>query len=120
MPTKTKKQKVGNLPKPAPREQTEEFNDFIKAADIGAEGETGVLEFSGNVRGPEDSEFGERIIAEVRYGRKTYDFSVKTNNANYRLLYERFGANTAKWRGKVNVVIKHFRANDYIAVMRQQ
>lgn len=110
----------GKLPAPAPREQSEEFNDFIKASDIGGEGTTAVLEFTGNVRGPEDSEFGERIIAEVKYNRKTWDFSVKTNNANYRLLHDRFGADGAKWRGKVNVVVKHFRANDYIAITRNQ
>jgi hypothetical protein len=112
------KAQKGKLPAPAPREQSEEFNEFLKASDIGPEGTEAQIDFTGNVRGPEDSEFGERIICEVRYQKKLYDFSVKTNNANYRLLHSRFGADGSKWRGKVGVIIKHFRNNDYIAVTR--
>lgn len=110
----------GALPEPAAREGSTDYNDFLKADVIGPEGTDAQIVFTGNVRGPEDSEFGERIIAEVTYKRKSYDFSIKTDSANYRLLFDRFGRNTAKWRGPVNVTIKHFANNDYVAVVRNQ
>lgn len=110
----------GRLPTPAASEQSADFNAFLKAADIGNIGATAKLLLTGEVRGPQEGSFGEEIVVEVKHGRGVFDWSVKTDSVNYRMMFERFGANVAKWRGKsVPVIVKMSRQNNpYIAVER--
>lgn len=120
-----KKEKVsrgrgGKLPKPVASENTD-FNQFLKADDIGKLGATAKLLLTGEIRGPQDGTYGEEIICEVKLGRSVFDWSVRTDGVNYRMLYERFGANVATWKGKtVPVTVKMSRQkNLFIAIDRQ-
>jgi len=111
-------QRRGGIPAPAQSDRTSEYNPFIKAADIGGIDDTAVLTLTGKVR-VGDSGFGEQMICEVKYNRETYDWGFKVNGANHRILFKRFGSNESKWRGAVNVTIKEFNGNPYIAADRE-
>ena len=119
MATKTpvkKKIRAGEIPAPDASQNTD-FNTFLKADDIGKLGAEASLVLTGETR-IVDGAFGEQIVCEVKYGREVYDWPVKVNSPNHRLLFERFGAKMAKWRGPVKVTIKNFANKDYIAVQR--
>jgi len=114
---KTKAPKRGMLPTPE-ADGAGEFNAFIKANDIGKLGAEATLTFTGESR-LADGGFGEQLVCEVKYGRQVYDYAIKLSSPSYRILFERFGKDPAKWRGAVKVTIKNFMNKDYIAVARQ-
>lgn len=92
-----------------------DFDPFLKAEHIGDEGDTGVI----SVTGPpveSESEFSDMTLP-VTYKGKPYAMGLKVAGGNYARLFKRFGKNPKKWRGKVNVEIKHFKNNDYVAVV---
>lgn len=107
----------GGIPAPVASGNETEYNPFIKAADIGDIDAEAVLTLTGKVR-IADSGFGEQVICEVKYDGDTYDWGFKVNGANHRQLFKRFGSNEKLWRGRVNVTIKEFNGNPYIAVDR--
>lgn len=107
----------GGIPAPSQSAQQSEYNPFIKASDIGDIDDAAALTLNGKVR-VADSGFGEQVICEVRYDGSVYDWGFKVNGANHRLLFKRFGKDEKKWKGKVNVTIKEFNGNPYIAVDR--
>ena len=117
MAKKTKAPKRGMLPTPE-ADGAGEFNAFIKANDIGKLGAEATLTFTGESR-LADGGFGEQLVCEVKYGRQVYDYAIKLSSPSYRILFERFGKDPAKWRGAVKVTIKNFMNKDYIAVARQ-
>lgn len=114
---KAKAPKRGMLPTPE-ADGAGEFNAFIKANDIGKLGAEATLTFTGESR-LADGGFGEQLVCEVKYGRQVYDYAIKLSSPSYRILFERFGKDPAKWRGAVKVTIKNFMNKDYIAVARQ-
>lgn len=115
--TKTAPKRGAMLPEPE-ADGAGEFNEFLKAKDIGKLGAEATLVFTGESR-LADGGFGEQLVCEVKYGRKVYDYAIKLSSPSYRILFERFGKNPAKWRGSVKVTIKNFMNKDYVAVARQ-
>lgn len=100
------------------REQSNDYNPFLKAANIGGLGATAKLTLTGNVR-VTDSSFGEQIVAEVKLGRVTYDWGIKLNTPNHRELEDTYGLNTAKWKNKIVAVeVKENMGREYIAIQR--
>lgn len=108
----------GSVPPPSQSAQESEYNPFIKASDIGDLDERAKLALTGKVR-VADSGFGEQMICECRYDGKIYDWGFKVNGANHRILFKRFGKDERKWRGTVNVTVKEFNGNPYIAADRE-
>lgn len=101
----------GKLPKP----EGGDFDPFLKAEDIGELGETGTI----TVLGPPEeveSEFSD-LQMPVSFKGSRYSMGLKISGGNYARLYKRFGDKPAKWRGKVKVEIKHFKKNDYVAIV---
>ena len=91
------------------------MDPFLKAEDIGDEGDTAKITILGP---PEecDSEFSDAQMP-VKYKNQTYSMGIKWSSGNYARLFKRFGKNPKKWKGTVNVEIKHFKKNDYVAVV---
>jgi hypothetical protein len=102
------KTRGGALPQP----EGGSFNPFLKVDALGKKG-YGTLEVTGVRDAPPDS-FSE-IVIEVKLGGKVYDWGMKFSSGNYRRLFERFGANPKKWRGRVEVGIKEYAGKKYVA-----
>src|SRR5271157_2675779 len=102
----------GKLPKP---ENGGDFDPFLKAEDIGKLGKQAKIAILG---GPEEteSEFSDALLP-VKYRGQEYVLGIKWSGGNYARLYKRFGDNPKKWRGTVTVEVKHFKKNDYVAVV---
>lgn len=115
-PTSAKPSRSNAIPAPS-ENAAGEYNPFLKAADVGKLNESAVLVLMGKSR-MADGGFGEQIVCETKYKGKVYDWPIKIDSVNHRLLFDRFGANPAKWVGKVKVEIKEFNRNNYIAVER--
>ena len=118
-PEPARKQKnAARIPGSARSTQSNDYNPFLKAHDIGKLGATAKLTLTGEVR-VTNGEYGEQIIAEVRLGRINYDWPIKLNSPNHRELEDTLGLNAAKWRNKVVAVeVKEHMGRDYIAVQR--
>jgi hypothetical protein len=100
---------------PKPQNAGGDFDPFLGAKIIGKLGATGTI----NVLGaPEESEseFSDMTMP-VSFKGSRYAMGLKVSGGNYARLYKRFGANPKKWRGKVKVEVKHFKKNDYVAVV---
>ena len=108
------------IPTPNKNTSSDDFNAFLKADDIGAKiGSTATLTLTGETR-MADGNFGEQIICEVKLGRSVYDWGITIDSVNHRLLFDRFGKDPRKWRGRVDVVVKMSRQNrPYVAVLRK-
>ena len=108
---------AGRIPG-ATNTQSNDYNPFLNAAVIGGFGAKAKLTLTGNAR-MTDGQFGEQIVAEVRFGRATYDWGIKLNTPNHRWLEDNLGLNTARWKNKiVPVEIKENMGRDYIAIAR--
>ncbi|HJR08446.1 MAG TPA: hypothetical protein VJ842_14385 [Pyrinomonadaceae bacterium] len=109
--------KSGRIPAPSGDAQSS-FSPFLKAETIGGEGDAASIKLVGDAR-LVDGAFGEQIVIPVKVNGKSFDWAIGVDSVNHRLLHERFGANSARWRGTVRVVIKESRqGRDYIAVER--
>jgi hypothetical protein len=107
------------LPTPADSGTSSEYNPFLKAENIGETGDEATLTLTGAPTRIVDGAYGEQIVCEVKFERKTYDWGINTDSPNYRMLFERFGKDSRKWRGAVRVVVKDSRNNrPFIAVAR--
>jgi hypothetical protein len=109
---KSKKKKTGGLPEP---ESGGDFAPFLKAGDIGKIGKTAII----TVLGPPvetESEFSDAVMP-VKFKGSEYALGIKWNGGNYSRLFKRFGRNERKWKGQVKVEVKHFKKNDYVAVV---
>jgi hypothetical protein len=98
---------MANIPKPAHDDDSSgEFNTFLKVMNIGTgkPGAKATVLLTGETRMAE-SQFGEQIVCEVKLAGKLYDWGIKIDTPNHRMLYDRFGANPKKWRGKVEIVV---------------
>lgn len=114
---RTPKASIGRIPGVS-REESNNYNPFLKAAHIGHVGATAKLTLTGNVR-MSDGQFGEQIIVEVRLGRVTYDLAIKLNSPNHRELEDALGLQTARWKNKsIAVEVKEHMGLDYIAIQR--
>lgn len=91
------------------------FAPFLKAAIIGRKvGASGVVVLNGEVR-ESTAQFSDIIIACSVSGKK-YDWGMKFDSGNYRRLFERFGSNFAKWKGKVKVAVDEYAGKQYVKV----
>jgi hypothetical protein len=101
----------GKLPTP----EGGDFDPFLKAEVIGKLGTKATITVTG---GPEEveSEFSDMQLP-VSFDGESYSMGLKVSGGNYARLFKRFGADPKKWRGKVKVEVKHFKANDYVAVV---
>lgn len=102
----------GPLPTPDSAGQT----PFLKADDIKKKGET-ILLLTGEVRELKNSQYGAQVAVAVELGGESYTWPVKIASPNYRKLFERFGADDAKWKGKVKVQRLVNLGKEYIAVV---
>jgi hypothetical protein len=114
----TRTRRSGGIPAPQKSDKTSDYNPFLKASDIGDVDDAATLLLTGKVR-VADSGFGEQMICEVRHNGTIYDWGFKIDGVNHRILFKRFGATENAWRGKVNVTIKTFNGNPYIAADRE-
>lgn len=103
--------KAGKLPAP----EGGDFDPFLNAGVIGKLGTTAKIIVVGP---PEEveSEFSD-LQMPVTFKGSRYSMGLKVSGGNYGRLYKRFGSNPGKWRGVVKVEVKHFKANDYVAVV---
>ena len=117
--TKPARAASGRIPGSS-REASNDYNPFLKAADIGPLGSTAKLTLTGNVR-MSSSNFGDQIVVEARIGKLTFDYGVKVNSPNHRELEDTLGLNAAKWRNKVIAVeVKEHMNREYIAIVRSR
>lgn len=118
--TAPKRKAGGGIPAPSANAENSEFNAFLKASDIGKVGATASLLLTGETR-VVDGNFGEQIVNEVKLGRTVYDWAITIDSVNHRMLFDRFGKDPKKWRGKVAVEVKMSRQNrEYIACQRER
>ena len=108
----------GGLPKPSSEGSTAS-SPFLKAADIGRRiGATATLKVDGKDARIVDGNYGEQLIIDVTLNGKSYAMGITLDSVNYRLLFDRFGANPKNWRGSVKVTVKESRqGNLYVAVV---
>lgn len=63
------------------------------------------------------SRFGEGIDVACKIANKECTWTIKFVSTNYRLLFERFGSDVAKWKGIVRVERKEYLGKQYVAVV---
>jgi len=108
------------IPRADRETQRDDFNAFLKAEHIGRTGKTADLVLTGNARSS-DSQFGQQIIAEIKYRGNLFDWAIKLNSPNHRLLEDLVGTETTKWRGKkVAITVRENLGRDYIAIDRPE
>jgi len=120
-PAKPVNRTRGGIPAPSADDGSSgDFNPFLKADHVGKRvGATAKLKIAGEAPRVVDGNFGEQIIVPVSLNGKRYDLAITIDSVNHRLMFERFGANPAAWRGSVNVEVKMSRQDrPYIAVVR--
>jgi hypothetical protein len=102
---------TGKLPAPT----GDAFDPFFKAETVGKVGTKATIEVLG---APEvrQTEFSDAQMP-IRFDGERYSLGLSFGKQNYARLFARFGDNPSKWRGKVQIVIKHFMANDYVAII---
>ena len=102
----------GKLPAPSSNGSAN-FAPFLKVEHIG-KGAT--LKAVGNVR-DSGGKFGAGIVLDVALGKKTYSMTVKFESGNYSRLYEMFGADPKRWKGKsFKVVRAEYLGKEYVQV----
>lgn len=103
--------KGGKLPPP----DGGDFDPFLKAEDIGKLGTKATITVVG---APEEveSEFSD-LQMPVKFKGSQYSMGLKVSGGNYARLFKKFGDNPRKWKGAVKVEVKHFKKNDYVAVV---
>lgn len=102
----------GKLPKP----EGGDFDPFLKAEVIGKLGTRAKITVLGPPEMTPDSEFSDMQMP-VSFKGERYAMGLKVASGNYARLYKRFGENEKKWKGSVNVEIKHFKKNDFVAIV---
>ena len=102
----------GKLPKP----EGGDFDPFFGAKDVGKEGTKGKFTVLGAPELTPDSEFSDMQMP-ILYKGSRFALGMKVSGGNYARLYKRFGDNEKKWKGTVAFQVKHFKKNDYIAVV---
>jgi uncharacterized C2H2 Zn-finger protein len=104
------------IPRANREQQNTDYNAFLKAEFIGKVGKQATLTLTGNARSVE-SQFGEQIIVEVKHRGNVYDWGIKLNSPNHRLLEDFVGTETTRWRGKkIDVTVRENLGRDYIAI----
>lgn len=107
------------LPEPS-GDAPSSFQPFLKAEHIGKKvGSIGSLKIKPNSE-PRmvDGNFGEQIVLPVILNGKQYDWAITVDSVNHRILFDRFGANPANWRGTLRVETKMSRQNRlYVALV---
>ena len=83
---------------------------------IGEEGTKAKIKVLGPPEMTPDSEFSDMQMP-VEYKGSRYALGMKISSGNYARLYKRFGASEKKWKGVIAVEIKHFKKNDFVAVV---
>ena len=113
------------LPKPSdhsgtpmrslPEPQGGDFDPFLKAEDVGKLGTKGKI----TIIGPPEESSGEfsDLNLPVKYRGENYMLGLKFSGGSYARLFKRFGSNPKKWKGTVAIEVKHFKKNDYVAVV---
>lgn len=107
------KTKVGRLPEPT---GGGDFDPFLKAEHIGKLGAKAKIKILGGPVETPDSEYSD-LQLPVSYKGSKYSLGLKVSGGNYNRLFKQFGDNPKKWHGTVEVEVKHFKANDYVAVV---
>jgi len=107
------KTKAGRLPEPT---GGGDFDPFLKAGDIGKLGTKAKIKILGGPEETPDSEYSDMQLP-VSFKGKRYALGLKVAGGNYGRLFKLFGDNPKKWHGTVEVEVKHFKANDYVAVV---
>ena len=116
----TKPTKKSTIPAPSKDAGSDEFNPFLKVDHIGKLGDSETLHLTGHSR-LATGDFGDQIVVEVKIGAALYDWGITLDSVNHRILFERFGKDADKWRGKVIVFVKMSRQNrPYLAVKRDK
>ena len=92
-----------------------DFDPFLNAGVIGKVGAKATITICGlpEVR---ETEFSDLQIP-VKFKNKKYSWGMKFSSGNYSRMFQRFGDNVKKWKGAVKVEVKHFKKNDYVAVV---
>lgn len=90
-----------NIPKPSGTnaKTATEFNAFLNAKHIGKVGAKATLILTGEAR-MVDSQFGPQIVASVKLGKLSYDWGIRIDSPNHRILYDRFSAKPKTWKNK--------------------
>ncbi len=117
-PVAKRKTSGGKLPPPASAGANNELNQFVKVDDLGGIGDVGVFTFTGDNRLGTSNFDKEQIICEVKFNDRTFDWGINLSSPNYRLLFDKFGDDIDRWRGKVNVVVKQGTRSPFIAVAK--
>jgi hypothetical protein len=107
-----------DMPLPQPQ-QDEDFSSkpFLKPKHVGKKGAT--LTITGVREAGKDVEFSD-ILVDVKLGPKEYTMGVRVKSGNYRELFERFGSDDRKWKGKkVKVAVKFSKRykQDFVCVL---
>ncbi len=90
--------------------------DFLKPEKIGKLNAVGTVNFTGNVKpAGKGVEFSD-IIAEVKFKGKLYGMGIAFDKPNYTRLVERFGDDSAKWKGAVKVKVLKNMGRLYLAI----
>jgi hypothetical protein len=105
--------KAGRLPEPT---GGGDFDPFLKAEHIGKVGTRAKIKIVGAPEETPDSEYSDMQVP-VTYKGTRYALGLKVSGGNYGRLFKMFGDNPKKWHGTVDVEVKHFKANDYVAVV---
>jgi len=104
--------KVGRLPQP----EGGDFDPFLKAEHIGKVGTRATIKVLGGPEETPDAEFSDMQLP-VEFKGSKYSLGLKVSGGNYGRLFKQFGDNPKNWKGKVEVEVKHFKQNDYVAVV---
>jgi hypothetical protein len=124
--TKARGTRMSNIPTPSHDDGSggRDLPDFLKASHIGKVGATVKATLIGDEARVIDGNFGRQLIVNLKIGKTVFGWSVKLDTPNHRLLYDRFGANPKRWKGKtltltVNPPIqKGYRP--YVAIVRER
>ena len=112
--------RTGKIPTPSKDAGSDEYNPFLKSETVGKVGDSAVLTLTGHAR-LATGDFGDQIVVEAKLGPTVYDWGITLDSVNHRMLFDRFGKDANKWRGKVAVFVKMSRQNrPYIAVKRDK
>lgn len=105
---------MASIPKPRTADREGGAAAFLKAAHLGKKKRARLL-LIGEAR-TQKGTFGEQLIVGVKLGKTRYDWAFNLNSGNHTRLYKRFGANPKKWKGPIDVELKEFNGNMYLAV----
>ena len=85
---------------PAPEGQNKNFGTFLQADDL----KKGVNKVTviGVRPAPAEMQFSQYLL-DVEFQRRKYVLGIKTDSTTYDALYQRFGTDTDKWKGVIEV-----------------